>query len=886
MRPHPPACEGCPFDYGDDFLYGGRGGGFVPPDPVDEHTKLVVFGEAPGEQEEREGRGFVGPSGRLLRGVLNRAKAFPYAMSNTVLCRPPNNQFPGFEIARECLRRHQPQLPAKPVLATGQNAINALTGLTLSPLNVRGSFLPALAGGWIVATFHPAFLVRGWENGDRGKAMDELYPYLGLDALRATQVREPQIPRITIASPQKVREEWGKALLENDRCNPGKLIVSVDIEGKDGVPKIVGVCWDVDQVYVMDWSDGCAAVVAFIFATGQPLFHNANYDIPELEQAGVVPPDSWEDTINVAASYDPSVRVGLEPQCLSWVPGTTTWKGLINHEHGPDYTGGDVSFYRQLWEEILTKLGRGVPQSGYEWYCFYNGLDTGWALRLWYGLLEQLGPRKRYYFDVMKPLQKPLLVMGQRGVPADPARLAYHQEGCSRVERMANTILRLRAADMLGEGEVALREKVALLESEREVERSQGIKKFTKSKELSSLRTKMKTAQKNVSGGFNADSTLQRRNLLYNWYGLPPVRDPKAQGPSTNDDAIESLIDRLDRKDENKVRIPTIKPKRGTIEEVLQVLHAMMAAKKWATWRRNFLTPPTRIDNEGQTWIITTYSQHRTDSGRLSSGVDNSDPDKGIRGKVQQLQNVPKKLRDAIVAPPGYVMIGADYAGIEWALAMWDAAQLNRPAGHHARLLDEFRAGRLDPHRYLASFAFQKPEGEITRDQRQLCKPYTHGYNYDGSPLTLARSVRQPGRVGEMVCAAHDKAFITRPWKTWTIQQAKAHHYVDTVLGWRRWFWALEPKGPEVLATRIQGTAADLLKWVAIRVLEEIEQQDLPITMLTTTHDSMLFMTPAEKAKEMTERVKEKWMEMPIPWLEGRSWRADVKIGPNWRAVS
>src|SRR6476619_2442244 len=94
--------------------------------------------------------------------------------------------------------------------------------------------------------------------------------------------------------------------------------------------------------------------------------------------------------------------------------------------------------------------------------------------------------------------------------------------------------------------------------------------------------------------------------------------------------------------------------------------------------------------------VVTSYTMHRSASGRLTSGVDSSEPDK-LRGKVSQMQNVPKSVRDIVVAESGHVLVAADWAGIEWAIAMWMVGKVYND-GYHTDMLDRFYRGELDPH--------------------------------------------------------------------------------------------------------------------------------------------------------------------------------------------
>lgn len=288
-------------------------------------------------------------------------------------------------------------------------------------------------------------------------------------------------------------------------------------------------------------------------------------------------------------------------------------------------------------------------------------------------------------------------------------------------------------------------------------------------------------------------------------------------------------------------------------------------------------------------WVPTRYSQHRAETGRLSSGLDPNDPDKGIgRKKVQQLHNVPRALRDMYVAPPGKVLVGADSSAVEWVVFMHLGAEINDPPGYHRGLLDRFALPpqdpeHLDPHRYLAQVWHGVPsQSTVTREDRQTCKPYTYGLLFMGSPRGVADSVGHRWDVGERIAEAHARAFKTKPVWDAIIDEAKRTKQIRTLGGWVRYFWDWNPKPTEVIATKIQGSAADLHKYILIRIARE-----KPPTwdILTFTHDNDVLMVPEEDEQEARRRLAE-WTQMPIPFFGGRGFPAEVKSGKNWRQVS
>jgi len=132
---------------------------------------LVLIGEAPGRQEDLQGRPFVGPAGQLLTKMLaaidlKREEVF---IGNILKCRPPNNRDPLPEEVRCCEPHLQAQLSIlQPAIICALGRIAAQTLLrTKSPLGrLRGSIhhygdIPLLA------TYHPAALLRN-QNFKRG----------------------------------------------------------------------------------------------------------------------------------------------------------------------------------------------------------------------------------------------------------------------------------------------------------------------------------------------------------------------------------------------------------------------------------------------------------------------------------------------------------------------------------------------------------------------------------------------------------------------------------------------------------------------------------------------------------------------------------------------
>jgi uracil-DNA glycosylase family 4 len=130
-----------------------------PPD-----APLMFVGEAPGEQEDKQGRPFVGPAGRLLTKLLEsvripREKVF---ITNTIKCRPPGNRVPTPDEIARCLPyliRQMAVIQPRIVCLLGATAAQALLGSDQKITRIRGKAFRE-PGRWFFATYHPAAALR------------------------------------------------------------------------------------------------------------------------------------------------------------------------------------------------------------------------------------------------------------------------------------------------------------------------------------------------------------------------------------------------------------------------------------------------------------------------------------------------------------------------------------------------------------------------------------------------------------------------------------------------------------------------------------------------------------------------------------------------------
>lgn len=146
-------------------------------------ARLMVIGEAPGAEEDRQGEPFVGRAGQLLNSIL-RAAGFgreQVFIANILKCRPPNNRDPLPAEVGQCMPYLERQIelvrPAL-LLCVGRIAAQNLlqSDVTIGRLRGRVHTLPS--GLPVVVTYHPAYLLRS--PGEKRKVWEDLKLAMGV----------------------------------------------------------------------------------------------------------------------------------------------------------------------------------------------------------------------------------------------------------------------------------------------------------------------------------------------------------------------------------------------------------------------------------------------------------------------------------------------------------------------------------------------------------------------------------------------------------------------------------------------------------------------------------------------------------------------------------
>jgi len=357
---------------------------------------------------------------------------------------------------------------------------------------------------------------------------------------------------------------------------------------------------------------------------------------------------------------------------------------------------------------------------------------------------------------------------------------------------------------------------------------------------------------------FHLDSTHQLAEVLFDRLGFAAGKRTKT-GRSTDITVLERLAAQEDRNDP-RTSVPRL------------VIEYRQLTKLISTYLGNLRHAVSPKDGR----IHSTFHQLVTATGRLASHNPN-------------LQNVPvrtevgRQIRKAFVAPPGRLLICADYSQVELRL-------LAHLSGDPA-LVEVFERDR-DIHAAVAAQVFGVPADEVTREQRARAKTINFGIIYGVTPFGLARRIEGLDVAGATeLIADYKRRFpgIDR-FLQQCVQQALEQGYVCTVMGRRRYIPEVRStdRNQQSLGERlainsvVQGSAADLIKAAMVNVQRRIDRDGLPLKLLLQIHDELVFETPAAEAEAHARIVceeMERAMRLRIPL------RAEAGIGPDWMSA-
>jgi DNA polymerase I len=346
---------------------------------------------------------------------------------------------------------------------------------------------------------------------------------------------------------------------------------------------------------------------------------------------------------------------------------------------------------------------------------------------------------------------------------------------------------------------------------------------------------------------FNINSTKQLGAVLFDELGLPVIKKTKT-GYSTNQEVLTRL------KDAHPIAAELLEYR--VLAKLINTYVDVLSAAQ---------VPDTQR-------VHAVFQQATGATGRLIT----TDPDLQ-RTPVRDARG--ERVRQAFVAPPGHVLLSADWSQIELRI-------LAHVSGDES-LCGAFRDER-DVHTHTASQLFDCAPDEVTGEQRRVGKTVNFATIYGQGATALGQILGVPRKEAKKYIEAFFETYAgVRAWLDETTAKAEEEGYVTTLLGRRRTIPELTSNnhmirqaGLRIAAnTPIQGSAADICKLAMLQLERELQVAGLQGQMVLQIHDELLIEVPeaeVEATEEIVRRVMEGCVQLRVPLV------VDVGRGGSW----
>ncbi len=271
--------------------------------------------------------------------------------------------------------------------------------------------------------------------------------------------------------------------------------------------------------------------------------------------------------------------------------------------------------------------------------------------------------------------------------------------------------------------------------------------------------------------------------------------------------------------------------------------------------------------------VHTTYGQTVAATGRLASNNPN-------------LQNIPirtprgKEIRKAFIPRnEEYTLLSADYSQVE--------LRIIASLSNDENMCEAFLHGE-DIHKATAAKVFGVPLSEVDKDMRSKAKAVNFGIIYGQGAFGLAQNLGIPRGEAKSIIEAYFQQFSSlKSYQHETIEFARKHGYIETILGRRRYLADINSANAVVrgfaernaINAPIQGSAADIIKVAMVNLDREIKKRNMRSRMIMQVHDELVFDAHREEAEELKTLVAEKMsgaVQMRVPLV------VDMNTGTNW----
>jgi len=373
------------------------------------------------------------------------------------------------------------------------------------------------------------------------------------------------------------------------------------------------------------------------------------------------------------------------------------------------------------------------------------------------------------------------------------------------------------------------------------------------SKELEREAKKCEEAVYKAAGvRFNLASPKQLGEVLFDKLKL----DPKAKKTKTGQYATgEDVLLKLSH--QNKI-----------VDDIL-------AFREYTKLKSTYVDALPQMINRKTGRVHTTYGQAVAVTGRLASNNPN-------------LQNIPirtdrgKEIRKAFIPRTDkHILVSADYSQIELRIVAAISGDEN--------MCDAFRKNK-DIHTATAAKVYSIEEKDVTREMRYKAKSVNFGIIYGQGAFGLADNLGISRTEAKAIIDNYKKEFsgITK-YMDDTINFAREHGYVQTLMGRKRWLKDINSANFTVrgfaernaINSPIQGSAADMIKLAMVKVQNAFIKKKFKSRMILQVHDELVFDAVKEELDDITPVIIES-MQTALPLPYEVPVVAEIGSGKNW----
>jgi DNA polymerase-1 len=355
-------------------------------------------------------------------------------------------------------------------------------------------------------------------------------------------------------------------------------------------------------------------------------------------------------------------------------------------------------------------------------------------------------------------------------------------------------------------------------------------------------------AYKEAGQRFNLGSPKQLCEIFFERLQMPVLKKTPGGSPSTDEEVLEKLA--LDY------------PLPKTILEY----------RALSKLKSTYTDKLPKMVNPATGRVHTCYGQTTAVTGRLASTEPN-------------LQNIPvrtpegRRIREAFIAPPGAVIVSADYSQVELRI-------MAHLSGDEA-LVAAFERGD-DIHRATAAEVFGRALHEVSNEERRYAKAINFGLMYGMSAFGLAQNLGIERATAQAYIASYFARFsgVAKFLETVRVS-ARERGYVESVFGRRVYLPEIRSSNParragaerQAINAPMQGTAADLIKLAMIRVQAWLDAEKLAARLVMQVHDELVLEVPEGEQARVTAELPGLMTgvaQLRVPLV------ADLGSGPNW----